>query len=179
MRGARQRSSLAGAHGGRLRRADRRRRYRPGSDRSQPGEPEAQRQTRARVKVEKDKQFLGLDAFDKVIDAGVDVVLLATPPGFRPQHLAACIDGGRHVFCEKPIATDAPGVRSVLATTEKAAAKNLNLVSGFCWRYNNMIQDTFEQIEERRDRQARGLLRDLLHESREAHAAGQRASRRA
>jgi myo-inositol 2-dehydrogenase/D-chiro-inositol 1-dehydrogenase len=100
-----------------------------------------------RVKVEKGKQFLGLDAFDKVIHAGVDVVLLATPPGFRPQHLAACIEGGRHVFCEKPIATDPPGVRSVLATTDKAKEKNLNLVSGFCWRYNNMIQDTFQQIE--------------------------------
>ncbi len=101
-----------------------------------------------RVKVEKGKEFLGLDAFQKVIDAGVDVVLLATPPGFRPQHLAACIEGNRHVFCEKPIATDAPGVRSVLATTEKALAKNLNLVSGFCWRYNNMIQETFQKMEE-------------------------------
>jgi predicted dehydrogenase len=77
----------------------------------------------------------------------VDVVLLATPPGFRPQHLAACIDANKHVFCEKPIATDGPGVRSVLATTEKAAEKKLILVSGFCWRYSNMIQETFEQIE--------------------------------
>lgn len=100
-----------------------------------------------RVKVEKDRQYLGLDAYDKVIHSGVDVVLLATPPGFRPQHLEACIDNGRHVFCEKPIATDAPGVRRVLATTDKAAEKKLNLVSGFCWRYNNMIQDTFAQIE--------------------------------
>jgi predicted dehydrogenase len=75
------------------------------------------------------------------------VVLLATPPGFRPLHLAAAIEGGKHVFCEKPVATDAPGVRSVLETTEKARAKNLTLVSGFCWRYNNMIQETFEQIE--------------------------------
>jgi predicted dehydrogenase len=51
------------------------------------------------------------------------------------------------VFCEKPIGTDAFGVRSVLETTEKAAAKKLSLVSGFCWRYNNMIQDTFEQMD--------------------------------
>ena len=68
--------------------------------------------TAPRVKVEKEKQYLGLDAFQKVIGTGVDVVLLATPPGFRPQHLAACIDANKHVFCEKPIATDAPGVRS-------------------------------------------------------------------
>jgi myo-inositol 2-dehydrogenase / D-chiro-inositol 1-dehydrogenase len=100
-----------------------------------------------RVKVEKDRQYLGLDAYDKVIHSGVDLVLLATPPGFRPQHLAACIDAGKHVFCEKPIATDAFGVRSVLETTEKARAKNLNLVSGFCWRYNNMIQETMDHIE--------------------------------
>jgi predicted dehydrogenase len=101
-----------------------------------------------RVKVEKDAQYVGLDAYQKVIGSGVDVVLLATPPGFRPLHLAAAIDAGKHVFCEKPIATDPPGVRSVLATTEKARQKNLTLVSGFCWRYNNMIQETFQQIED-------------------------------
>lgn len=101
-----------------------------------------------RVKVEKDKQYVGLDAFQKVINSGVDVVLLATPPGFRPQHLAACIEANKHVFCEKPVATDSPGVRSVIATSEKAKEKNLTLVSGFCWRYSNMIQETFQKIEE-------------------------------
>src|ERR1043165_8563449 len=100
-----------------------------------------------RVKVEDSKRYLGLDAYQKVIDSGVDVVILTTPPGFRPGHLAACIEANKHVFCEKPIATDAFGVRSVLATTEKAAQKKLNLVSGFCWRYNNKIQETFDQIE--------------------------------
>jgi predicted dehydrogenase len=100
-----------------------------------------------RVKADSSKQFIGLDAFQKVIDSGLDVVLLATPPGFRPQHLAACIAANKHVFCEKPISTDGPGVRSVLATTEKAAEKNLSLVSGFCWRYNNMILETFDQME--------------------------------
>ena len=101
-----------------------------------------------RVKVEQADQFLGLDAYEKVIGSGVDVVLLATPPGFRPTHLAACIEAGKNVFCEKPIATDAFGVRSVLDTSEKAKAKNLSLVAGFCWRYNNMIQDTFQQVSD-------------------------------
>jgi myo-inositol 2-dehydrogenase / D-chiro-inositol 1-dehydrogenase len=101
----------------------------------------------ARVKVESAGQFLGLDAFQKVIDAKVDVVLLATPPGFRPKHLAACIAAGKHVFCEKPVSTDAPGVRSVLQTSDLAKQKNLCLVAGFCWRYNNMIQETFQQME--------------------------------
>jgi myo-inositol 2-dehydrogenase/D-chiro-inositol 1-dehydrogenase len=103
--------------------------------------------TAARVKVESARQYLGLDAYQKVIDSGVDVVLLTTPPGFRPHHLAACIDAGRHVFCEKPISTDAPGVRSVMATSQRAKEKNLSLVAGFCWRYSNMIQDTFAQME--------------------------------
>lgn len=101
-----------------------------------------------RVKVDQTKVFLGLDAYQKLIDSGVDVVLLATPPGFRPVHLAACIDANKNVFCEKPISTDVPGVRSVLDTSEKAKQKNLSLVAGFCWRYNNMIQETFQKLEE-------------------------------
>ncbi|HYZ86168.1 MAG TPA: Gfo/Idh/MocA family oxidoreductase, partial [Bryobacteraceae bacterium] len=85
----------------------------------------------AKVKVEKDKQFLGLDAYRKLI-AEVDVVLLATPPGFRPTHLRAAIEAGKHVFCEKPVAVDAPGVRSVLETARLAREKKVSLVSGFC-----------------------------------------------
>jgi predicted dehydrogenase len=101
-----------------------------------------------RVKVEQPKQFLGLDAYRKLLDSGIDVVLLATPPGFRPMHLAACVAANKHIFCEKPISTDGPGVRSVLETSEKARQKNLSLVAGFCWRYNNMIVDTFEQMQQ-------------------------------
>lgn len=100
----------------------------------------------AKVKVEKVNQFVGLDAFQKLIHSDVDVVLLATPPGFRPTHLRAVIEAGKHVFCEKPIAVDAPGVRSVLETVKMAKAKNLNLVAGFCWRYANHIMATFDQI---------------------------------
>jgi predicted dehydrogenase len=88
----------------------------------------------------------GLDAYDKVINSGVDVVLLATPPGFRPQHLTAAVNAGKHVFCEKPCATDSPGVREVMAAQKLAQTKNLALVAGFCWRYNNMIQDAVQQI---------------------------------
>ncbi len=99
-----------------------------------------------RVLVEQDRQYLGLDAYKKVIDSGVDVVLLATPPGFRPIHLSACVEAGKNIFCEKPVSTDAPGIRAVLDTSEKAKEKNLSLVAGFCWRYNGMIQDTFQQM---------------------------------
>ena len=100
----------------------------------------------SRVMVEQPNQFIGLDAYQKVIGSGVDVVLLATPPGFRPKHLAACIESNKNVFCEKPVATDAFGIRSVLDTSEKAKAKNLSLVAGFCWRYSNMLQDTFQKM---------------------------------
>ena len=101
-----------------------------------------------RVKVEQPQQFLGLDAFQKVIGSGVDVVLLATPPGFRPQHLAACIAANKHVFCEKPVATDSPGIRWALETAEKAREKNVSLVAGFCWRYNDMIVETMKQMQD-------------------------------
>jgi myo-inositol 2-dehydrogenase / D-chiro-inositol 1-dehydrogenase len=97
-----------------------------------------------RVKI--DHAFFGLDAYDKVINSGVDVVLLATPPGFRPQHLTAAVNASKHVFCEKPCATDSPGVREVIAAQKLAQTKNLALVAGFCWRYNNMIQDAVQQV---------------------------------
>ncbi|HEX4809384.1 MAG TPA: Gfo/Idh/MocA family oxidoreductase [Bryobacteraceae bacterium] len=99
------------------------------------------------VKVDKSNQFVGLDAYQNVLDSGIDVVLIAPPPGFHAQHLAAAVDAGKHIFCEKPAATDAPGIRSVLASVDKAASKNLSLVAGFCWRYNDMIIDTFKQVQ--------------------------------
>ncbi len=101
-----------------------------------------------RVKVEKGNQFVGLDAYQKVLDSGIDVVLIAPPPGFHALHLAAAVEAGKHIFCEKPAGTDAPGIRSVLESAEKAARKNLSLVAGFCWRYNNMIVETFKQIQD-------------------------------
>ena len=104
------------------------------------------RASAAKVKVETSHMFVGLDAYQKVIDSGVDVVLLATPPGFRPQHLRAVINAGKHVFCEKPVAVDGPGIRDVLETVKAAKAKNLSLVAGFCWRYSNHVKAAFEQI---------------------------------
>jgi myo-inositol 2-dehydrogenase / D-chiro-inositol 1-dehydrogenase len=99
-----------------------------------------------KIKVEEDHCFVGLDAFQKVIDSGVDVVLLATPPGFRPQHLKAAVAAGKHIFCEKPVATDAPGVRSVLESVAEAKRKNLALVAGLCWRYNLAEEALFQRV---------------------------------
>ena len=99
-----------------------------------------------KVKVDEAHQFAGLDAYQKVIDSGVDVVLLATPPVFRPVHLKAAVAAGKHIFCEKPVATDAPGVRSVMETVAESKKKGLCLVAGFCWRYNLAEQALFERI---------------------------------
>lgn len=102
----------------------------------------------SRVKVNPDCCFGGLDNFQKVIDSGVDVVLLASPPGFRPQHLKAAIAAGKHVFCEKPVATDAPGLRSVLESAAQAKQKGLSLVCGFCWRYEPARREFYKRIHD-------------------------------
>jgi myo-inositol 2-dehydrogenase / D-chiro-inositol 1-dehydrogenase len=100
----------------------------------------------ARVRVTSDKCFLGFDAYEKVINSGVDVVLLAAPPGFRPQHLAAAVAAGKHVFAEKPMAVDGPGVRSVLASAAVAKEKNLSLVAGFCYRYHDGVRALMQKV---------------------------------
>lgn len=99
-----------------------------------------------RVRVDKKRKFIGFDAYQKVIDSGVDVVLLTTPPAFRPDQLTAAIAAGKHVFCEKPVAVDAPGIRKVLAAAKAAAEKNLSLVSGFCFRYDLPSRGVFSRV---------------------------------
>ena len=99
-----------------------------------------------KVKVNKENKFIGFDAYQKVINSGVDVVLLTTPPAFRPDHFAAAVDAGKHAFCEKPVAIDAPGVRKVLAAAKKAKEKNLSVVSGFCFRYDSPKRELFQKI---------------------------------
>ncbi len=99
----------------------------------------------ARVEVDPEHRFVGFDAFEQVIDS-CDVVLLATPPHFRPQHLEYGVEAGVHLFVEKPVAVDAPGVRRVLASVEKARAKGLSLVSGLCYRYHAAKQETLKRI---------------------------------
>ena len=99
-----------------------------------------------RVQVDEAHRFVGFDAYRKVIESDVDVVLLATPPGFRPEHLRAAVDAGKHVFTEKPVAVDAPGVRSVLESVRKAKVRGLALVSGFCWRYKSGHRAAFERL---------------------------------
>ncbi len=89
-----------------------------------------------KVDVPKDRQFVGLDGYKRVLDSGVDVVLLTTTPGFRPLHLRAAIEAGKHVFAEKPMAVDAAGARHCLESLKMAEGKPISIVAGFCWRYS-------------------------------------------
>ena len=82
------------------------------------------------------------------MDTDIDVVLLCTTPHFRPVQLRAAVEAGKHVFCEKPVAVDGPGVRDVLATSKMAAEKGLNLVSGLCWRYDLGVLETMQRIQD-------------------------------
>ena len=98
-----------------------------------------------RVTVKPDARFVGFDAYKDVI-ANCDVVLLTTPPQFRPLHLKAAVEAGKHVFAEKPCAVDAPGVRSVLASCEAAKKKGLSVVSGLCFRYDAGFRECVKRI---------------------------------
>ena len=98
-----------------------------------------------KIKVPKEHQFVGFDAYKQAIDLA-DVVLLATPPGFRPQHFAYAINNGKHVFMEKPVATDAPGVRKVLEHAKVAKEKKLNVVVGLQRHYQDNYLNVLEKI---------------------------------
>jgi len=100
-----------------------------------------------RVDVPRDRQFSGFDAHKHVMDE-VDVVVLTSTPHFRPQHLEYAVDKGLQIFCEKPVATDAPGLRRVLAASEKAKEKGISLVSGLCYRYDRPRAATIQQIHD-------------------------------
>ena len=99
------------------------------------------------VDVKPEACFAGFDAYQKVIERS-DVVLLATPPHFRPIHLKAAVEAGKHVFAEKPCAVDAPGVRSVLETCEAAKKKGISIVSGLCLRYDNSFRELTRRIHD-------------------------------
>ncbi|QCW99589.1 Gfo/Idh/MocA family oxidoreductase [Aggregatimonas sangjinii] len=100
-----------------------------------------------KVKVKKKHKFVGFDAAQKAMDLA-DVVILATPPGFRPQHFEYAIENGKHVFMEKPVATDMPGVRKVLAAAEKAKANKLNVVVGLQRHYQDSYLAAMEQLKQ-------------------------------
>lgn len=96
--------------------------------------------------VTPDKQFVGFDAYKKAI-ALADVVILATPPGFRPIHFEEAVNQGKHIFMEKPVATDAVGVRRVLAAAQIAKTKKLNVVVGLQRHYQKIYQQWVDALQ--------------------------------
>jgi len=99
----------------------------------------------SRVDVPADRQFTDFDNYRKVIDQ-VDVVVLATPPWFRPEHLGYAVAKGVHSFVEKPVATDPATLRQCMAACETAKEKKLSMVSGLCWRYHPAVVATMQQV---------------------------------
>jgi myo-inositol 2-dehydrogenase / D-chiro-inositol 1-dehydrogenase len=94
-----------------------------------------------------ERRFAGFDSYKRAIEC-CDVVLLASPPAFRPLHLKAAVEAGRQIFCEKPMAIDAAGLRSLRETVQVATEKHLSLVSGFCWRYAARERDVYKRIHD-------------------------------
>jgi predicted dehydrogenase len=99
-----------------------------------------------KIDVPDSRKFVGLDAFKQLIDGDVDVVLLTTPPGFRPEQLEYAVAKGKHTFCEKPVAVDSVGVRRVDAACKEAEKKGLAVVSGLCWRYDPKKKATIQKV---------------------------------
>ena len=108
-----------------------------------------------KVDVPSDKVFHGFDAYKQAIDSGCDLVILATPPGFRPMHFEYAVQKGKHVFMEKPVAVDAPGVRQVLAATEEAKKKTLKVGVGLQRHHSVKYNETIKRIQE-------GAIGDLV-----------------
>ena len=102
-----------------------------------------------------ERQFTGFDGYKQAIDSGPDVVILATPPGFRPLHFDAAVKAGKHVFMEKPVAVDPAGVRKVLAATEESKKKNLLVQVGLQRRHEAKYIETVKAIHD-------GVIGDII-----------------
>jgi myo-inositol 2-dehydrogenase/D-chiro-inositol 1-dehydrogenase len=101
-----------------------------------------------RVDVPESRRFVGFDAYQKAIDLDVDVVILTTPPGFRPIHFEYAVSRKRHIFMEKPVAVDPPGIRRVLAAAAKARAANLKVGVGLQRHHDPLYQETIQRLHD-------------------------------
>jgi predicted dehydrogenase len=117
---------------------------------------ELQGQFRDKVDVPPDRRFVGLDAYEKAIAAGPGIVLLCTPPGFRPAHFTAAVNANRNVFMEKPLAVDAPGIRAIKTASLEATRKGLVVAVGHNLRHAKNHREFVRQIHD-------GLIGDLLY----------------
>lgn len=108
---------------------------------------EKQSQFGKRVQVPAENRFIGIDAYQRMMDSNVDVVLLCAPPGFRPQHIKAAVAAGKHIFAEKPMGTDVAGVLSAMRAVE-GSRKDRCFLSGFCYRYAEPHRAFFKKLHE-------------------------------
>jgi predicted dehydrogenase len=99
-----------------------------------------------RIDVAAERRFVGLDAYQDLLASGVDVVILTTPPAFRPLHFRAAVEAGKHVFAEKPMAVDVAGVKSVIESARLAKQKNLTVQHGFCWRFSPNTRAGYQKV---------------------------------
>ena len=106
----------------------------------------AELKAKRRIEIADEKCFIGFDAYQKVIDSGVDLVLLCTPPHFRAAHVEAAVNAGKHIFMEKPIATDPVGARSVRVSAKKAEQMGLCMVSGTIRRVQKDYMETHRRV---------------------------------
>jgi myo-inositol 2-dehydrogenase / D-chiro-inositol 1-dehydrogenase len=107
------------------------------------------------VEVPEENCFVGFDSYQKVIDSGVDVIILATPPKFRPIHFEAAVNARKHIFMEKPVAVDPVGIRSVIASAKKAESLGLKIVTGTQRRHQKDYIEVYKQV-------ATGAIGDIV-----------------
>lgn len=112
-------------------------------------------QHKEKVEVPKERMFLGFDSYKQLLQSDVDIVILATPPGFRPLHFEAAVAAGKHVFMEKPVATDPAGVRRVLAAAEEAKKRNKAVAVGLQRRHERKYMATVQAIQD-------GVIGDIV-----------------
>ena len=101
-----------------------------------------------RIKVEPDRHFIGFDAYKKVLASDIDIVMLATPPGYRPEHFEAAIEAKKHVFCEKPFGTDPVGVQRFMRAAKKSEELKLTVMSGAQRRNDKGYMETVKRIQD-------------------------------
>jgi myo-inositol 2-dehydrogenase/D-chiro-inositol 1-dehydrogenase len=101
-----------------------------------------------KIQVPDDRAFVGFDAYEKVLATDANYIILATPPGFRPLHLKAAVAAGKHIFTEKPVAVDGPGIRTVMQVYEDAKKKGLGIGAGTQRRHQTAYLETMKRVQD-------------------------------
>ena len=105
------------------------------------------RKHEGKIDVPAERQFVGFEGYKQLLETDIDLVLIATPPGFRPVHFKAAVEAGKHVFAEKPVAVDAAGVRSFLETAKEAKKKDLLVQIGLQRRHERAYMETIDRLQ--------------------------------